>query len=233
LSSGGDARARGAFRRPDHSAALCNVGDPVGIGLVKSLAHPEGHATGIAGLVIEGFSGKQLQLLKEVVPKASRIARLLNPKNPVRPSAAEDATNEQLLGVTLITVEASHVDDLTPAFETAVKQGAEAIVVFGDPLTFAHSAAIVSLAAWHRLPAIYFSRQSVLEGGLLSFGPDPVFGWRRAPAFVDKILKGERPADIPVEQPTKYELVVNLKTATELGITVPPLILAEADEVIE
>jgi len=197
------------------------------------LAHPEGHATGIAGLVIEGFSGKQLQLLKEVVPKASRIARLLNPKNPVRPSAAEDATNEQLLGVTLITVEASHVDDLTPAFETAVKQGAEAIVVFGDPLTFAHSAAIVSLAAWHRLPAIYFSRQSVLEGGLLSFGPDPVFGWRRAPAFVDKILKGERPDDIPVEQPTKYELVVNLRTATELGITVPPLILAEADEVIE
>ena len=222
-----------------HSAAptipllFVGVGDPVGIGLVKSLAHPGGHATGIAGLVVEGFSGKQLQLLKEFVPQASRIARLLNPKNPIRPSVAEDATNEQLLGVTLITVEASHPDHFAPAFDTAVKQGAEAIVVFGDPLTLAHSAAIVSLAAWHRLPAIYTSRRSVLEGGLVSFGSDPVFGWRRAPAFVDKILKGERPADIPVEQPTKYQLVVNLKTAAALGITVPPLILAEADEVIE
>jgi putative ABC transport system substrate-binding protein len=210
------------------------VADPVGLGLVASLARPGGNVTGLATIVPEGFNGKSLHLLKELVPQASRIAVLENPTNPMhRRLRVEYPEIGRLLGVTLFVVEASQPDQLASAFDAASKQGAEAIAVAGDPMSFVRSAEIVALVARHRLPAIYFFRKSAVDGGLLSFGPDLVGPWRTAGGYVGRILNGERPADLPVEQPTKYELVVNLKTAGALGITVPPSILAQADEVIE
>jgi putative tryptophan/tyrosine transport system substrate-binding protein len=210
------------------------VADPVALGLVESLAHPGGNVTGFATVVPEGFTGKQLQLLKELVPQASRIAVLLNPENPMtqrfRPDLPEIGRQ---VGVALVVVEASQPEQLETAFETAHTQGAEAIHVWGDPLTTRHSAKVVGLAARYRLPAMYLSRPSVVDGGLISYGPDFVDFWRRAAGYVDKILKGEKPGDLPVEQPTRFDLIVNLKTAAELGITVPSSILALADEVIE
>src|SRR5207253_10963686 len=137
------------------------------------------------------------------------------------------------LGVELVIVEASKPDQLETAFETAHTQHAEAIRVSGDPLTFTHSAKVVGLAARYGLPAMYLGRQYVQAGGLTSYAPNNANFWQSAAAYVDKILKGERPGDLPVQQPTRFYLIVNLKTAAELGITVPPLILAQADEVIE
>ena len=219
---------------PTIPLVFVNVADPVALGLVDSLHHPGGNATGVATIVPEGFNGKSLQLLRELAPRASRIAVLMNPLNPMHQRAlAEFPEFERLLGVRLAIVEAAKPDQLETAFGAASKQGAEAIAVFGDPITFAHSAEIVALAANYRLPAVYFFRKSAMEGGLISLGPDPADSWRRAGAYVDKILKGERPADLPVWQPTGYQLVVNLKTAAELGIAVPRTILAQADEVIE
>jgi ABC-type uncharacterized transport system substrate-binding protein len=159
---------------------------------------------------------------------------LINPTNPIhqlsRPKLPEIG---RMLGVELVIVEASKPDQFETAFETAHTQGAEAIRVSGDPLTFTHSAKVVELAALYRLPAMYLGRRYVQDGGLMSYAPNNADFWHRAAAYVDKIIKGERPGDLPVEQPTRFYLVVNLKTAAELGITVPPLILAQADEVIE
>ena len=217
---------------PTTPLVFASISDPVALGLVESLAHPGGNVTGVTSSVPEGFGGKQLQLLKELVPQASRIAVLINPKNPLhQQNLAKLPEIGGQLGVELVVVEASTPDQFDTAFGAAHARGAEAIQIWGDPLF--NSATIVALAARYRLPAGYLFRQSVLDGGLLSFGPDPAERWRRVAAYVDKILNGERPADLPVEQPTKYALVVNLKTAAELGITVPPLILAQADEVIE
>jgi putative ABC transport system substrate-binding protein len=211
-----------------------SVADPVALGLVESLAHPGGNATGLATLVPEGFTGKQLQLLKALVPQAARIAVLINPVNPIhRREQAKLPEFGRLLGVELLVVEASKPDQIETAFETAHTQGAEAIHVFGDALIARHSAKVVGLAASYQLPAMYLLRQWVLDGGLISYGPNFLDSWRRAGTYVDKILKGEKPGDLPVEQPTRFDLVVNLKTAAALGITIPPSILAQADEVIE
>ena len=201
---------------------------------MESLAHPSGNVTGFSTVVPEGFVGKQLQFLKALVPQASRIAVLINPTNPVhRPELPRLPEIGRLLKVELVVVEASKPDQLETAFEAAHTQGAEAIHVLGDPLIFIHLAKVVGLAARYQLPAMYTNRRNVQYGGLMSYGPDNVGLWRRAGAYVDKILKGERPGDLPVEQPTRFDLIVNLKTAAALGITVPPLILAQADEVIE
>ena len=219
---------------PNIPLVFVDVGDAVVVGLVKSLRRPGGNMTGIVS-VPEGLMGKQLQLLKELVPQASRIAMLNNPTNPGyqrnKPQLLESARR---LGVELLIVEASTPDQLETAFETAHTQGAEAIQVGGDPLTITHSAKIVGLAARYRLPAMYSGRNQVVrDGGLMRYGAHPSDLWRRAAAYVDKILKGERPGDLPVEEPTRFNLVVNLKTAAALGITVPPSILAQADELIE
>ncbi len=219
---------------PSVPLVFVNVADPIALRLVESLAHPGGNATGVATIVPEGFIGKQLQLLKELVPRASRIAVLINPMNPSHQRGRTELPEiGQKLGVTLVIVEASASDQLETAFNAAIKQGAEAIDVWGEPLTSLHSAEIVALAARYRLPAVYLFRQSAVDGGLLSFGSNEADRWRRVGPYVDKILKGERPADLPVEQPTGYHLAVNLKTAAALGITVSPSILAQADEVIE
>lgn len=219
---------------PSVPLVFVNVADPIALRLVESLAHPGGNATGVATIVPEGFIGKQLQLLKELVPRASRIAVLINPMNPSHQRGRTELPEiGQKLGVTLVIVEASASDQLETAFNAAIKQGAEAIDVWGEPVTSLHSAEIVALAARYRLPAVYLFRQSAVDGGLLSFGSNEADRWRRVGPYVDKILKGERPADLPVEQPTGYHLAVNLKTAAALGITVSPSILAQADEVIE
>jgi putative ABC transport system substrate-binding protein len=219
---------------PKIPLVFVNVGDPVAVGLVESLGHPGGNVTGFALILAEGFTGKQLQLLKDLVPQASRIAVLFNPANPgTQRERAKLPDIGRLLEVDLFVVEASKPDQFEMAFETAHIQGAEAINVFGDPLSFIHRAKVVELAARYRMPAMYYNPVTVREGGLISYGPSRVGYWRGAGTYVGKIRKGERPGDLPVQQPTRFYLVVNLKTAAELGITVPPLILAQAEEVIE
>ena len=210
------------------------VSDPVGLGLVESLAHPGGTATGLAALVPEGHTGKHLQLLKEFAPQASRIAVLVDPMMAMHQLELRKLPEiGRQLGVELVVVEAGKPDKFETAFEKAHTQSAEAIHVWNGPHAVPHSAELVELAARYRLPAMYMERQYVQKGGLVSYGPEVTDKYRRAGAYVDKILKGERPGDLPVEQPTRFELIVNLKTAKALGLTVPPSILAGADEVIE
>ena len=211
------------------------VADPVGIGLVQSLSRPGGNITGLATFVPGQFISKMIEILRELVPTASNIAILANPGNPIhRLAIAEELPQAaRKLGVALPIVEATTAEELDIAFASAATQHADAIVVFGDPLTFRYATQVAALAAKHRLPAIYLSRQFATNGGLISYGPDFADLFFRAGGYVDKILKGTKPSDLPVEQPTKFELVINLKTAKALGLTVPPSLLARADEVIE
>jgi putative ABC transport system substrate-binding protein len=210
------------------------VGDPVAVGLVENLAHPSGNVTGFSTVVPEGFVGKQLEFLKALVPQASRIAVLINPTNQTaRRDQARLAEFGPLLGVELFVVEASNPAQLETAFEAARKESAEGILVLGDALIFVHSETVVGLSARYQLPAMYLNRRNVENGGLMSYGPNNVDLWHRAGAYVGRILNGERLGDLPVQQPTRFYLTVNLKTAAALGITIPPSILAQADEVIE
>jgi putative ABC transport system substrate-binding protein len=212
------------------------VADPVAIGLVQSLSRPGGNITGLATLVSGGdFTTKEIQTLKEIVPAASKIAVLANPGNPIlRMIIAEELPRAaQQLGVALPIVEATTAEELDIAFASAATQHADAIIVFGDLLTFRYATQVTALAAKHRLPASYVSRYFVTRGGLISHGPDFADLNFRTGVYVDKILKGTKPSDLPVEQPTKFQLVINLKTAKALGLTVPPSLLARADEVIE
>ena len=209
------------------------VFDPVGIGLVQSLSRPGGNITGLATLV-PGFSSKMIEILWEMVPGASKIAILTNPGNPMhRLAIAEELPQTaRKLGVALPVVEATTAEELDIAFASATAQHADAIDVFSDPLTIMNAPRVTALAAEHRLPAIYLFRLFATNGGLISYGPDLADLFFRAGGYVDKILKGTKPSDVPVEQPTKYELVINLKTAKALGLTVPPSLLVRA-EVIE
>jgi putative tryptophan/tyrosine transport system substrate-binding protein len=211
-----------------------SAGDPVGLGLVQSLSRPGGNITGLAS-TIPGFSGKTIEILREMVPTASKIAVLANPGNPIhRLLVAEELPPAaQKLGAALPIVEATTAEELDIAFASAATQHADTIIVLGDPLTFRYATQVAALAAKHRLPAIYLGRQFATNGGLISYGPDFADLFLRAGGYVDKILKGTKPSDLPVEQPTKFELVINLKTAKALGLTVPPTLLARADEVIE
>jgi putative ABC transport system substrate-binding protein len=210
------------------------VADPVRAGLVQSLPRPGGNITGLATLV-PGFISKDIDLLREIVPTASKIAVLANPGNPMhRLGIAEDLPRAaQQLGVALLIVEATTAEELDIAFGSAATQHADAIMVLGDALTFRFATQVIALAAKHRLPASYLSRYFVTNGGLISYGPDFADLAFRAGGYVDKILKGAKPSDLPVEQPTKFQLVINMKTAEALGLTVPPAVIARADEVIE
>jgi putative ABC transport system substrate-binding protein len=207
------------------------VGDPVGSGFVQSLARPGGNTTGLT-LVSAELNPKRLELLKELLPGATRIALLANPSNPNR-HARQMETPSRSLGVRLTVVEARGPEELDGAFTAILREGADGLCVLPDPVLFGHRQRIVALAAKHRLPAMYEAREFVQEGGLLSYGPNIVANFHRAAALVDKILKGANPADLPVEQPVRFDLAINLRTAKSLGLTVPRSLLLRADEVIE
>jgi putative tryptophan/tyrosine transport system substrate-binding protein len=211
------------------------VADPVRLGLVQSLSRPGGNVTGLATFVPGNFTGKGIQILREMVPTASKIAILVNPSNPIhRLIVAEELPQiARNLGVSLPVVEASTVEELDIAFASAAAQHADAIFPFGDALTVNNAKRVTALAAEHRLPALYLFRLFAINGGLVSYGPDIADLFFRAGGYVAKILKGTNPSDLPVEQPTKFQMVINLKTAKALGIEVAPTLLARADEVIE
>jgi putative tryptophan/tyrosine transport system substrate-binding protein len=210
------------------------VADPVGLGLVQSLARPGGNITGFATFVPGNWNSKVVEILRELVPGASKIALLVNPDNPIHRLilAEEIPRTARKLGVALPVVEASTAEELDIAFASAAAQHADAIMVFADPLMNFQAPRVVALAAKHRLPASYLFRRFA-NGGLIVYGPDLAGLFQRAGGYVDKILKGAKPSDLPVEQPTKFELVINMKTAKALGLTVPPSLLVRADEVIE
>jgi putative ABC transport system substrate-binding protein len=210
-----------------------NAADPVGTGLVASLAKPGGNITGLSDFNL-GVVSKRLELLKEVVPSASRIAVLLNPSNPTNPLQLKDLqVIAPALHVTLLSLEARGPDDFERAFTAMRKERVAALIVFGDPMCGTYQTRLLDLAGKQRLPTIWSLSRYVEAGGLMSYGTNFDDLYRRAAVFVDKILKGAKPSDLPVEQPTKFELVINLKTAKQIGLTIPPNVLARADEVIK
>jgi putative ABC transport system substrate-binding protein len=207
--------------------------DPVGFGLITSLSHPGGNVTGLANFA-ETLAPKQIDLLREMVPRLARFGLLVNITNPLHvPQLRETKIAAAAAGITLVPVEVSDPDKLTSAFDTLQKERVEALLVSPDVSFYSRRRQMAELAATTRLPAIYGYRHHVEEGGLMSYGPDIPDQYRRAATYVDKILKGARPSDLPVEQPTKFELVFNVKTARALALDIPPTLLARADEVIE
>jgi ABC-type uncharacterized transport system substrate-binding protein len=206
--------------------------DPVRLGLVDSLASPGRNITGFS-TIADVLAGKRLELLKETVPKLSRVAVLWNPKSP---SSAEQWKESQLsareLGLQLHSMEVSDADKYESAFQEATKAHSGALAVTLHALANSNQKQIGELATKNRLPMILPSESWVASGGLMSYGPDRAEAYKRGASMVDKILKGTKPADIPVEQPTKFELVINLKTAKQIGLTIPPNVLARADRVI-
>jgi putative ABC transport system substrate-binding protein len=232
LLVGGNTATEAARRATGTIPIVCLTGDPVGQGFIKSLAHPGGNITGFALATGGGeFGGKSLQLLREMVPRLSRVGYLRNPHN--LPSAPEVFFPRGLLpGVRLVTVEVRNAGQLDQAFAALTRARIQGLITDGDPVTDAQSRRIVEFATKQRLPGIYPRRHFVEGGGLMSYGPSLFETWKRSAVYVDKILRGAKPADLPVEQPTKYELVINLKTAKALGFTIPPAVLARADEAI-
>ena len=212
---------------------MTTIADPVGMGIVADLARPGGNITGLSDFNT-GVVAKRLELLREVVPSVSRVATLLNPANPSNPpqlkvTQAAAAT----LGVTLVAFEAKHADEIDRAFAAIRMERQGALIVIGDPMLGSYAKKVVDLSNKSRLPAIYWVREFPDAGGLMSYGTNFDDLWRRSAAYVDRILKGAKPADLPIEQPTKFELVINLNTAKALGLTIPPSLLARADQVIE
>jgi len=212
---------------------MASAGDPLETGLVTSLAKPGGNVTGHAGPGAE-FEGKRLELLKQMVPKLSRVAVLLNPDNPFGAITWKGVQlGAEPFGVKLQRVEVRGPDDLDRALAAIKASRPEGVLVSPDRFLLAYRAPIVQFVAKNRLPGVFPYREFVQEGGLLAYGPDYVDLFRRAATFVDKILKGAKPADLPIEQPTKFELVINLKTAKALGLTIPQSLLIRADEIIQ
>jgi putative ABC transport system substrate-binding protein len=208
------------------------VADPVGSGLVPNLAHPGGNVTGLT-IMMSDLSAKQLQLLKEIVPKATRVAVLWNPDTPYSPTMIRGLQSAApSLSIELKLVSARTADEIDRALSTITKTHAQAMYVVEDPLFTTHRPAVLRLASKARLPGIYGAKHFAEEGGLASYGAHYADLARRSVGYVDKVLKGAKPGDLPIEQPTKFELVVNLKTAKALGITIPESILLRADEVI-
>jgi len=209
------------------------VPDPVGAGFVENLARPGGNATGL--MTIEaGMSGKWLELLKEIAPSVRRVAVIRDPALAV--GAGQFGAIQSVapsFGVELNPVNVRDVGEIERAIAAFARDSNGGLIVTGSALAVVHRGLIVTLAARHKLPAVYFARYFVGEGGLISYGPDSIDPYRRAAGYVDRILRGEKPADLPVQAPTKYELVINLKAAKALGLDVSPTFLARADEVIE
>ena len=206
--------------------------DPLSMGLVASLARPGGNVTGLSMQQTE-LAGKRLELLREVVPGLRRLAIMANAGNPASMAELHELqATARTLALEVVPSEISRAEDIAPAFE-ALKTRAQALCVVGDALVMTHRVRISTMALAARLPTIYNIREYVEAGGLMSYGPNIPDLFRRAADFVDKILRGAKPGEIPVEQPTKFDLVINLTTAKALGLNVPPTLLAQADEVIE
>jgi putative ABC transport system substrate-binding protein len=213
---------------------MWGVGDPVGLGLIASLARPGGNVTGLSFSVGMDTFGKGLEILKEAVPRIRRVAILSNPANPAHALAISNVkAAAPSLGVQLELLEAREPNQFDGAFAAMAKGRAEALLVVSDSMFVIHRARLADLAAKNRVPSMYGVRENVDAGGLISYGPSTVAASRRAAAFVDKILRGAKPADLPVEQPTEFELVINLKTAKTLGLTIPQSLLLRVNEVIE
>jgi len=208
--------------------------DPVGTGFITSLARPGGNVTGLT-LIAPELSAKRLELLKETVPSVSRLAFLWNPDvRGALLSYQETEKAARALHLSVQSVEVASAEDIEGVFTVMAEQRAQALIVDGpNPVVFSNVDKIVRLVGRNRLPSLYPTRDYVDAGGLISYGPSTRDSFRRAAVFVDKILRGAKPGDLPVEQPTKFELVINLKTAKALGLTIPPSLLARADQVIE
>jgi putative ABC transport system substrate-binding protein len=210
-----------------------NVTDPVGAGVVETLARPGGNATGFTQFEF-GISAKWLELLKEIAPAVSRVAVIRDPT--ARTGGGQLGAIQAVapsLGVEVRPVDPHESEDIERSLSTFARDAKGGLIVTSSRLARVHRELIITLAARHRLPAVYAFRVYVAGGGLMFYGPDAIDPYRRAAGYIDRILKGEKPADLPVQAPTKYELVINLKTAKALGLTVPPTLLARADEVIE
>ena len=208
--------------------------NPIENGLVASLARPGGNVTGLSYGVGPDIFGKDMELLREILPELRHVAVLSNPAGPNHaPMISNVKSAARTLGVELLLLEASEPGEFDGAFAAMANERVGALFVFGDPMLGVHRARLADLAVQYRLPSMHTNRPHVEAGGLMCYGPSFSDLWRRAAAYVDKILKGARPADLPVEQPTKFELVINLKTAKALGLEIPATLLARADEVIE
>jgi putative tryptophan/tyrosine transport system substrate-binding protein len=234
VAGGGDqvtlAAMKAAGRIP---VVMTNVADPVRSGFVASLARPGGTVTGLMSVTYD-LSGKRLELLKETLPKVSDVAILYDPRDPAKVTEVKELQpTAHSLGFQLQPLEAHSPEEFDILFKAAIRRRAGAIIVLPTTLTNTNRKAISDLAAGNRIPAIYPDRDFVDAGGLMSYGPNYADLFRRAATYVDKILKGTKPADLPIEQPTKFELLINVKAAKQIGLTIPPNVLARADKVIK
>lgn len=213
---------------------FASVTDPLGYGLIESLARPGGNLTGVALAMGEGFAGKWVELLKEAAPKAANFAVVWNPTHPLGDVfRKETQAAGNALKVKLNYFEARDPEMLGQALARIEKDRAAALLTTPSPLFTSQRSRLVELASRRRLPSMFFSREFVDDGGLMSYGPSFVDSWHRAATYVDKILKGTKPADLPVEQPIKFEFVINLKTAKQIGVNIPQSVLFRADKVIK
>ena len=213
---------------------MINVGDPIGLGLVASLARPGGNVTGLSYSVGLETLGKGLELLKDIIPNLRVVAILANPANPAHGLAIENVeAAARNLGIQPYPVDVRGPGEFDSAFAAMAKERVGAIMIMPDVLSVGHAHQLAELALKNQLPSMHAFRVEVEAGGLISYGSSFFEPWRRAATFVDKLLKGAKPGELPVEQPTKFELIINLKTAKALGLTIPPTLLARADEVIE
>jgi putative ABC transport system substrate-binding protein len=212
---------------------MVGAGDPVGSGLIASLARPGGNVTGMS-LMAPDLGGKRLELLKELLPRLARVAVLWNSANPY-PAIAFKETQAagRTLGIEVQSAELRSPDDIDRAFEAMRKRRPDAVITVEDPLTFTYQKRIVDFAISEQLPSLFGIRENVAAGGLMSYGANIADLYRHTAGYVDKVLKGANPADLPVQQPTTFELTINSKTAKTIGLTLPPTLLARADEVIE
>jgi putative ABC transport system substrate-binding protein len=230
----GGASAIRAAQHATHTIPIVMAGtsDAVASGFIASLARPGGNITGLSDMRAE-LPGKRLEILKETVPQSTRIAVLANPATPYYGAWMHNLTvAAQALGVHLHVVELRRADELDAAFVAMTRAGADALIVLDYELLSGRYGRVADLAAQNRLPAMYSWRELVVAGGLMSYGPSQTDINRHTATYVDKILKGARPADLPIERPTTFELVINLKTARALGLTIPPILLIQANEVI-